>query len=124
MVTAAIKSFSIDAIVIGADRVARNGDTANKIGSCQLGVIARHFRIPLYIASPKTTIDLECVSGDEIIIEQRAHREVTHVGETRIAADGINVWNPAFDVVPAELITGIITEDGCFAPDQIKELSN
>lgn len=124
MVSAAIREHNIDAIVVGADRVSYNGDTANKIGTLQLGIVAKYFGIPFYIASPLTTIDFECESGSQIKIEERSHNELTHIGNERIAAEGIQIWNPAFDVVPASLITRIITEKGCFKPDQIKDLNN
>ena len=84
--------------------------------------MANHLKIPFYIASPMTTIDFECESGDEIKIEERKHEEVTHVGSTRIAAEGISVWNPAFDVTPAALITKIITEKGSVRPDSVRSL--
>ena len=84
--------------------------------------MASHFKIPFYIASPLTTVDFECKSGDEIIIEERSHKEVTHIGNQQIAANGISVWNPAFDVAPAELITKIITEKGVYCPSQIANL--
>lgn len=126
MVAALLRSRNIAAVVVGADRVAANGDTANKIGTYQIAVIARHHNVPFYIAAPLTSIDLTIASGDHIIIEKRPDREMTHVGEHRIAAPGIGCWNPAFDVTPAELITGIITEKGVFRPaelcDRVKEI--
>lgn len=118
---------NISAIVVGADRVAANGDTANKIGTYQLAITARHHGVKFLVAAPRTTIDLHTSSGQDIVIEERAGREVTMVKGPRfdgvdldlsktevvsIAADGIDVWNPAFDVTPAELIDGIITEVG------------
>ncbi|GKZ74763.1 hypothetical protein CBS63078_10370 [Aspergillus niger] len=121
----------VDAIVVGADRVAANGDTANKIGTYGLAVLARYHGVKFLVAAPLTTIDLATPSGNEIIIEERAASEVTNVRgprasnstngielETvRIAADGIDVWNPAFDVTPSTLIDGIITERGVVEKD-------
>lgn len=102
-------------------QVAANGDTANKIGTYQIAVVAKHHGVPFYVAAPLTSIDLQIPSGDHIIIEVRPDREMTHVGEHRIAAPGINCWNPAFDVTPAALITGIITEHGVFKPSALKD---
>ena len=117
-----------------ADRVARNGDCANKIGTFQLAVLAKHFGIPFYVAAPFTTIDFNCQSGQKIVIEERSAKgessefetvsneseELTEIGGKRIAAEGIDVWNPAFDVAPAHLIDGIVTERGVFKPDQLE----
>lgn len=117
----------IAAIVVGADRVAANGDTANKIGTYQLAITAKHHGVKFLVAAPRTTIDLETKSGADITIEERPGVEMTlikgprfdgvdldlkHVETVNIAASGIDVWNPAFDVTPAELIDGIITEIG------------
>ncbi|KAG7307889.1 Methylthioribose-1-phosphate isomerase [Plutella xylostella] len=102
--------------------VASNGDTANKIGTYQIAILAKYHEVPFYVAAPLTSIDMSLVSGDRIKIEVRPEREMTHIGEHRIAAPGINCWNPAFDVTPASLITGIITEKGVFAPNKLKEL--
>lgn len=121
MVAALLRSKRITAVVVGADRVAANGDTANKIGTYQIAVVARHHGVPFYVAAPLTSIDLAIQSGDHIIIEERPDREMTHVGEHRIAAPGITCWNPAFDVTPADLITGIITEKGVFTPGNLQE---
>lgn len=121
MVAALLRSRNIAAVVVGADRVAANGDTANKIGTYQIAVVAHHHEVPFYVAAPLTSIDLTISCGDHIIIEERPDREMTHVGEHRIAAPGISCWNPAFDVTPASLITGIITERGVFAPAELAE---
>ncbi|XP_055680047.1 methylthioribose-1-phosphate isomerase [Lutzomyia longipalpis] len=121
MVAALFRCRNIGAVVVGADRVAANGDTANKIGTYQIAVVAKHHGVPFYIAAPLTSIDLKISCGDHIIIEERPDREMTHVGEHRIAAPGITCWNPAFDVTPAALITGIITEKGVFAPPELQE---
>eukprot|EP00884_Botryococcus_braunii_P014980 jgi/Botrbrau1/23483/Bobra.106_1s0035.1 len=102
----------VDAIVVGADRVAANGDTANKIGTYALAVKAAHHGIPFFIAAPTTTLDPELAHGALIPIEERDSEEVTHFRGQAVAAPGINVWNPAFDVTPAHLIHGIITEKG------------
>jgi len=112
----------ITAVVVGADRVAANGDTANKIGTYQIALLAKSHNIPFYIAAPFTSIDLNLVSGDYIVIEERPDKELTHVGDLRIAADGIRCWNPAFDVTPADLITGFITERGLLKASDIREL--
>lgn len=109
------------AVVVGADRVVANGDTANKIGTYQIAVAAKYHSVPFYIAAPLTSIDLKIPTGDQIVIEERPDREMTHVGEHRIAAQGIKCWNPAFDVTPAHLITGIITERGVFKPEELRE---
>lgn len=109
------------AVVVGADRVVANGDTANKIGTYQIAVAAKYHNVPFYIAAPLTSIDLKIPTGDQIVIEERPDREMTHVGEHRIAAQGIKCWNPAFDVTPAHLITGIITERGVFKPEELRE---
>ncbi|EDV52952.1 methylthioribose-1-phosphate isomerase [Drosophila erecta] len=121
MVAALLRAKNVAAVVVGADRVASNGDTANKIGTYQIAVVAKHHDVPFYVAAPLTSIDLAIPGGDHIIIEERPDREMTHVGEHRIAAPGINCWNPAFDVTPASLITGIITERGVFKPAELKE---
>lgn len=121
MVAALMKSRSISAVVVGADRVAANGDTANKIGTYQIAVVSKYHGVPFYVAAPFTSIDSKVSSGEHIVIEERPDREMTHVGEHRIAAKGIQCWNPAFDVTPASLIAGIITEKGVFKPEQLKE---
>ncbi|KAL1505842.1 hypothetical protein ABEB36_005305 [Hypothenemus hampei] len=122
MVSALMKSRNISAVVVGADRVAANGDTANKIGTYQIAVVAQYHKVPFYVAAPFTSIDAKISTGDHIVIEERPDREMTHVGAHRIAAKGIQCWNPAFDVTPASLIAGIITERGVFRPEQLKEV--
>lgn len=121
MAAALMRTKNIAAIVVGADRVAANGDTANKIGTYQIAVVAKHHNIPFYVAAPLTSIDINIANGDCIIIEERPDREMTHVGEHRIAAPGIKCWNPAFDVTPSSLIKGIVTEHGVFTPDNLAE---
>lgn len=112
MVSFLMKQEKIDAVVVGADRVVANGDTANKIGTYQLAIAARFHSVPFYVAAPLTSIDVSTPHGDQIHIEQRPAQELTHIFGQRLAAEGIGVWNPSFDVTPAELISGIITEHG------------
>ncbi|MBU5426736.1 S-methyl-5-thioribose-1-phosphate isomerase [Tissierella pigra] len=107
-----IRDGKIDVILVGADRIATNGDTANKIGTFMLSVIAKTYNVPFYIVAPTTTIDFDIETGKEIEIEERDISEVTHIDGIRIAPEGIDVYNPAFDVTPWENITGIITEKG------------
>jgi len=99
-------------IIVGADRIAANGDVANKIGTFNLGVIARHHGVKLMVAAPTSTIDLDTVSGQDIPIEERIAEELLTIGGQRIAAAGAGAWNPVFDVTPAELVTAIVTERG------------
>lgn len=111
-----IRDGKIDVILTGADRVANNGDSANKIGTFMLSVIAKAYDVPFYIVAPTSTIDFEMESGDEIEIEERSSEEVTHINGVRVAPEGIEVYNPAFDVTPHENISGIITEKGIVRP--------
>jgi methylthioribose-1-phosphate isomerase len=104
----------IDLVVVGADRIAANGDTANKIGTYTVAVLAKEHRIPFYVAAPLSTIDLNTADGSRIPIEERDAREVTHLGGVQLTPSGALVRNPAFDVTPHHLITGIITERGLF----------
>ena len=106
----------VDMVVTGADRIAANGDTANKIGTYAVAVLARHHRVPFYIAAPFSTIDPSLASGREIPIEERDAAEVRSTGTQQTAPDGSPIYNPAFDVTPAALITAIITERGVFRP--------
>ncbi|XP_066985878.1 methylthioribose-1-phosphate isomerase isoform X2 [Macrobrachium rosenbergii] len=122
MAASLMKSKEIHAVVVGADRVTCNGDTANKIGTYQATVVAKYHGVPFYVCAPITSIDLCLPSGESIPIEERPHKEMTHVAGVRIAAPGISCWNPAFDVTPAELITGgIVTELGVFKPSEMYE---
>ena len=105
----------VDAVVVGADRVADNGDTANKIGTYNLAVSAKYHDVPFFVAAPLSTLDPSTGKGADIVIEDRPASEITHVLGKRVAADGIDVWNPSFDVTPAALIAGIITEKGVVA---------
>ena len=102
----------VDAVIVGADRIAANGDVANKIGTYTVAVLARQHDIPFYVAAPLSTLDLSIPDGSHIPIEQRAPTEVTHIGGTRIVPEGVAVFNPAFDVTPNEFVTAIITEVG------------
>ena len=111
-----IKTCGVNAIVVGADRIAANGDTANKIGTYGLAVIAKHHKVPFYVAAPTPTVDTEASDGGEIIIEERSVREVTYVQNVCIAPKGLKARHPAFDVTPAALITAIITEKGVISP--------
>jgi methylthioribose-1-phosphate isomerase len=112
-----MKRGEIHCCVVGADRIAANGDTANKIGTYSVAVLARENRIPFYVAAPLSTLDLSLRSGDEIPIEERHSREVTHLHGLPIAPEGVQVRNPAFDVTPAKYITAIITEKGIVRGD-------
>lgn len=112
----------IDAVITGADRIALNGDTANKIGTYGLAISAKRHNVPFYIAAPISSIDFNCPNGDSIPIEERDHSEVRKVGGEILVHEDAKVWNPAFDVTPAELIRGIITEEGIFEPSDIKKL--
>lgn len=112
-----MKKGMIDMVVVGADRIAANGDTANKIGTYTVAIAAKYHNIPFYVAAPLSTIDISIASGNEIPIEERSHEEVTHINGKRICAEGINIINPGFDVTPNELIAGIITEKGILRPD-------
>ena len=112
MAGAIMRQGKIRAVVVGADRVAANGDVANKIGTYTLAVLAKEHGIPFYVAAPWSSVDMECPDGEHIPIEQRSSREVTHVGQTRIAPEGVKIENPAFDVTPERYISAIITERG------------
>jgi methylthioribose-1-phosphate isomerase len=107
-----MKNGDVNVVVVGADRIAANGDAANKIGTYMVAVLARKHEIPFYVAAPITTLDLSLKSGQEIPIEQRDRKEVTHIRGQQMAPDGIEVSNPAFDVTPNDLITAIITDRG------------
>jgi len=107
-----MRQQGVDLVVVGADRIAANGDVANKIGTYTVAMMAKAHGIPFYVAAPLSTIDLATPDGSRIPIEQRSAREVTHLGSVQLAPDGASVWNPAFDVTPSELVAGIITEKG------------
>ena len=107
-----MKQGKIDAVMVGADRIAANGDVANKIGTYSVAVLAQAHDIPFYVAAPWSTVDLTTPHGDQIPIEQRSPREITHIGNKQVAPDGVRVENPAFDVTPHRYIAAIITERG------------
>jgi methylthioribose-1-phosphate isomerase len=111
-----MRRVGVDLCVVGADRIAANGDTANKIGTYNLAVVAHENKVPFYVAAPMSTIDLNTVSGDDIEIEERTGREVTHIEEIQITPDDVRAGNPAFDVTPARYITAIVTELGIVYP--------
>jgi methylthioribose-1-phosphate isomerase len=112
MAGAMMRQGKIGAIVVGADRIAANGDVANKIGTYSVAVLAKENGIPFYVAAPLSTIDFNCPDGSQIPIEQRNAREVTHIAGKQMVPDGVSVENPAFDVTPAKYVTAIITEQG------------
>jgi methylthioribose-1-phosphate isomerase len=111
-----MKAGKVDCVIAGADRIASNGDTANKIGTYMLAVLAKHHGIPFYIAAPSSTLDPAMASGDEIPIEERGCEELTHIEGVQVAPQDCAVYNPGFDVTPGDLITAIITEKGVFRP--------
>jgi methylthioribose-1-phosphate isomerase len=124
MAGALMRAGEVDLVVVGADRIAANGDTANKIGTYTVAVLAREHGIPFYVAAPWSTIDLQTPDGSRIPIEERNAREVTHVGPSQLTPDGAKVRNPSFDVTPARFVTGIITERGIFSPPFDQSLKN
>ncbi len=111
-----MRTGQVDLVLVGADRVAANGDVANKIGTYKLAVLAKENGVPFYSVCPTSTVDLSLPSGDHITIEERDPIEVTHVGRVRIAPEGVPVYNPAFDVTPHRYVTGIVTEEGIVYP--------
>ena len=116
MAAQVMRERKVHLVVVGADRIASNGDVANKIGTYGVAVLARAHGIPFYVAAPSSTFDLSIPDGSAIPIEQRDPREITHGFGRQTAPDGVGVYNPAFDVTPAELIAGIITEKGIIRP--------
>jgi methylthioribose-1-phosphate isomerase len=123
MAGAMMRQRKINAVVVGADRIAANGDVANKIGTYTVAVLAKEHGIPFYVAAPFSTVDLETATGDGIPIEQRSSQEVTHLAGRQIAPDGVRVENPAFDVTPHQYVTAIITERGIVRPPYEQALS-
>ena len=126
MAGAMMRQGKIKAVVVGSDRIAANGDVANKIGTYSVAVLAKEHNIPFYVAAPLSTVDLNTPTGEQIPIEQRSPREVTHHGGKQMAPDGVKVENPAFDVTPAKYVSAIVTERGIAkAPydRSLKELS-
>jgi methylthioribose-1-phosphate isomerase len=111
-----MKQGKIDGVIVGADRIAANGDVANKIGTYSVSVLAKAHGIPMYVAAPTSTIDFEMKSGDEIVIEERDCREISHICGIQVAPDGVAMENPAFDVTPHQNVTAIITEKGVVYP--------
>jgi methylthioribose-1-phosphate isomerase len=122
MAGAIMRMGQIDMVVVGADRIAANGDTANKIGTYTVAVLAREHNIPFYVAAPLSTIDLDTPDGQHIPIEERNAKEVTHIGGRQLTPTGAEIRNPAFDVTPHHLIAGIITERGIFRPPFMESL--
>lgn len=115
MAASLMRKGLVDAVIVGCDRVAANGDVANKIGTLGVAILAHHFGIPFYVLGPTSTIDMSCPTGDSIVIEERVAEEVTEMWYAqRMAPEGVKVYNPAFDVTPHELITAVITEKGVF----------
>lgn len=117
-----MKNKMVDAVIVGADRIAANGDVANKIGTYQLSVLAGHHGIAFYVAAPWSTVDMKCESGKDIPIEQRERREVSYIGGKRVADKEADIINPAFDITPAENIDCIVTDRGIVRPPCRKEL--
>jgi methylthioribose-1-phosphate isomerase len=113
----------VDLVVVGADRIAANGDVANKIGTYGVAVLAREHGIPFYVAAPISTVDLKTPDGSRIPIEERSNREVTHVGSSRLTPEGAHIRNPAFDVTPSKYVTAIITERGIARPPYEESLA-
>jgi methylthioribose-1-phosphate isomerase len=112
MAARTMEKVEIDGVFVGADRIASNGDTANKIGTYSLAVLAKHHNVPFYVAAPLSTVDYETESGSDIPVEERSPDEVTRINGVQFTIEDIDVTTPAFDVTPAELIHGIITEKG------------
>jgi len=127
MAASMMRLAHVDLVVVGADRIAANGDVANKIGTYGVAVLAKEHGIPFYVAAPLSTIDLATADGTHIPIEERSDREVTHVGSSRLTPEGARIRNPAFDVTPAKYVTAIITERGIVRPpygDSLAQLVN
>ena len=123
MAGAMMRQGKIGAIVVGADRIAANGDVANKIGTYSVAVLAKENGIPFYVAAPISTVDLACATGEKIPIEQRNTREITHIAGKQMTPDGVSIENPAFDVTPAKYISAIITERGIAREPYAQSLS-
>jgi methylthioribose-1-phosphate isomerase len=116
MAASVMRTGRIDAVLVGADRIAANGDVANKIGTYGLAVLARHHGVPFYVLAPRSTLDAHTPNGDAMQIEQRDAAEVRSLGGVATAPAGVRVHNPAFDVTPAALVTAIVTDSGVFHP--------
>lgn len=124
MAASMMRLGDVDLVVVGADRIAANGDVANKIGTYGVAVLAKEHSIPFYVAAPLSTIDLDTPDGSRIPIEERSDREVTHVGSARLTPEGAHIRNPAFDVTPARYVTAIITERGIARPPYAESLAS
>ncbi len=118
-----LRDGKIDLVVVGADRIAANGDTANKIGTFMLSVLAQRYKVPFYIAAPVSTIDFDCAEGGGIVIEERSGDEVRSIDGVKIAPEGVDVYNPAFDVTPSANISALITEQGVLYPPYTESIS-
>lgn len=116
MAAALLREGKVQAVIVGADRIAANGDAANKIGTYGLAILARYHKVPFYVAAPSSTFDMSLATGAGIPIEERAAKEITHGFGRQTVPDGVAVWNPAFDVTPAELISAIVCEHGVIRP--------
>lgn len=123
MAGSVLRSGQVHCVIVGTDRTAANGDVANKIGTYPLAVLARRHNVPFYVAAPLSSIDLECPDGGAIPIEERSPKEITEFGGRQITPKGVTVFNPAFDVTPAELVTAIITENGIAHPPFAENLA-
>jgi methylthioribose-1-phosphate isomerase len=117
-----MKKGVVQAVVVGSDRIAANGDVANKIGTYMVAVLAKQHNIPFYVAAPMSTVDMNCPTGDQIPIEERNIREITHIGDIQLAPEGIDVSNYAFDVTPNEMVDAIITEKGVARKPYVESL--
>ncbi len=117
-----MREGKVDIVVVGADRIAANGDVANKIGTYTVAILAREHGVPFYVAAPVSTVDFAMPDGTKIPIEERSEREITHIGSLRVTPEGARVWNPAFDVTPHRFIAGIITEHGICRPPYTESL--
>ena len=123
MASQVMKEGRIDAVFVGCDRVAANGDACNKIGTSGVAILAKHYGIPFYVLGPTSTIDMSIETGEEIVIEQRPGEEITEMWyERRMAPEGVKTYNPAFDVTNHELIAGIVTEKGIARPPYSESL--
>jgi methylthioribose-1-phosphate isomerase len=119
-----MKTLGMDAVVVGADRIAANGDVANKIGTYTVALLAKEHGVPFYVAAPMSTVDLAVRSGAEIPVEERAGIEVTEIAKKRLAPEGISIRNPAFDITPHHLVTAIVTERGVAKPPFLESIKN
>ena len=121
MAGALLASGKVSSVVVGCDRVAANGDTANKIGTYGLAVLAAHHNIPFHVAMPMATLDLACPDGSGIPVEQRPASELRALAGTPVAPDAVETWNPGFDITPAALISSWVTEEGLWSPIRLRD---